>query len=451
MPVCDISSHVKICLTFRRLYTNTLIRVIVGNTEAGYDEYHVELCLLRRLLQHSDFSLLQEVITPSKPTILETISPRCFGSLLNLLHLQDSPGYAPLQHMPFDIYDLPYIYATAASFRLRTINEELKHVFGKASCLGQLLLAAKLVYELGGADDIFRSFFKHQVKDWLDISGALWRDRCCEGDPGGCHALDTKEFLKSTCDVPDLGRDILDILIDREAAQGAESTAREVGAFEDDSECTKIDGIHGGWAANRPPTNAEGGAVSYPSERATEPEASNGRGDRDIALMEEWGVPKTIGEDPKWWVDKTLFISNLSAGADVEELRKHFTWYGDVVGVSSVVNQEGLPTAAYVRFGTEDDTATAINKSHGAILWGQKVSVTKAYIGDLDDYGRGFLRPPFLPSPMLASSALTAEDGFTATAVQDSDAAWGECTLEFKKGERLTNVVSSMQLSSGLD
>lgn len=120
---------------------------------------------------------------------------------------------------------------------------------------------------MGGADDVFRSFFKDQVKQWLDDPKSAWADQCCDNSGGLCGRSYMEEFLKSAVNIPDLGRDILDVFVDREVARGITYVTHEEDVGEARRECAEAGSWGDGGAGIDTQDGAESDTDSYHRER----------------------------------------------------------------------------------------------------------------------------------------------------------------------------------------
>ena len=439
--------------------------MIAGDKAHGYFEYYINKRLLEQLLHHPDSSQLRYAITPSEPTIIEEVNPYYFSSLLDLLHFEGQyPEYVALREIPFNQYLLPNLYVLAIKFRLRGISDELKHVFGKAPCFGQFLSAAEQVYQMGGTDDGFRSFFKDRLKQWLNSPESAWTGQYCDDNWCSCGRSYPEEFLESAVNTPDLGRDILGVFVDREVARGATYVTLEEDVGEARRECAEAGSWKEDGAGIDSQDGAESDADSYHREREAQPEVSEGWPTNNHDVSNEWQTEDNTSSMVDLTDGKTLFVGDVPSWDTFDQLWNCFTSYGRVVRVAPILPDHGgwyASTAARIKFATEREANAVLNADHDFVVNGCHLYIETAYQGDLAFYLATTRVPTRLPTsreppsgpapPMPTPSEVATKEGVTAIAVKSADSPWDldhEGVLYFKKGDRVTDVVSLLHYCS---
>lgn len=428
-----------------RSYSNTPIRVLVGDQVVGYSEFHIDSCKLHHLFGHPKFYSVRAAMTPTKPIVIKGLSPYFFTHLLNMMTCMQYLGPHNVQAACIDYWTLSNVYGVANHFHLDGVKDALRQIFSKAPCFGQLLAGVKGVYVAGSADEAFRLFFKYQAKLWLEDAEAAWKEDCCSGRWNCWAGLGVKACLKSAVHAPDFASDLLDILAVRESARGFESVSKG-GRIDDDS-----NGVKGGGTTAATELNDEHDTNSYVRERQPKAEVND--------------IYATIGLDNDFSNGKTLFIASLPPNITGRDLYNIYRQHGQV---TKIVIMHGDPNnnhwttrAAYIEFDTAEEASKAyaqgsVWQPDGSILY-----IGLPFGGDfLSVYGfeacstmvvhenGSEVCPPrlvsFIPPQEPTTSEAEVSERLTAVAVRDSNLAL-DCTLQFRKGEKLIDVVSKIR------
>lgn len=204
-------------------FNNKLVKVILRGGWKKH-EMHVPSSIIDVMLHHPSHAGLKEIVRKSQALDLSfDVDVEVFEMLAASLLASDFYCCSFFANMHLEDYRTPRVYVLASRYYLTEVQYSILAVFRNANCLGQFLAQATVVYSGNTANGCFRDMFKEELSKWLSCSalGELY----CE-HAGGWMCTGNHKAMLINGDLDSLmTTDILAVLVSREIRRSESETS----------------------------------------------------------------------------------------------------------------------------------------------------------------------------------------------------------------------------------